>query len=175
MKNNPAHYDVGSILLHWAVALLILLVGLSSFFLNAGSEGFSTIITAFHNAAGAMAMALVIVWFGWRAMHAELPEFEGIGTAERRLMVLINGAINVLLILVPVTGMFLLFALERSLDLGLIEFSYVFSMSQNNLQLLSLAHNVLGKLLLVLALLHSAQAHWHHFGRRDEFVRRLLP
>jgi cytochrome b561 len=40
---------------------------------------------------------------------------------------------------------------------------------------LGLAHNVLGKLLLAIALLHSVHALWHHFGRRDELVRRMLP
>ena len=80
-----------------------------------------------------------------------------------------------LLLLVPGTGILYFFALGKRIDLGVVQLSYAVSMSQPNLKLLGLTHNVLGKLLLAIALLHSVHALWHHFGKRDDLVRRMLP
>ena len=176
MTQPPLHYGNGSMLLHWSVALLILCASLSSFLLtSASSDNAATTIRAFHNLTGTLALGLVIVWFGWRALHAELPKLATIGSGELRFMDMMNCALNVLLLLVPVTGILHLFGLGKSIDLGVFQLSYGVSMSQQNLKLLGLTHNVLGKLLLAIALLHSVHALWHHFGKRDDLVRRMLP
>ncbi len=175
--NKPAeHYDAGAMLLHWSVAVLILCASLSSFFLtSASSDNAAATIRAFHNVTGTLALGLVIVWLGWRALHAELPKLATIGSGEQRFMEVINSIMNVLLVLVPITGILHLFALGKRIDLGVFQLSYAVSMSQPNLKLLGLTHNVLGKLLLAIALLHSVHALWHHFGKHDDLVRRMLP
>jgi superoxide oxidase len=152
MNRPPEHYDTGSMLLHWSVAVLILCAYLSSFFLTSASSHNAT-IRAFHNLTGTLALGLVIVWFGWRARHAELPKLTTIGIGERRFMEVINSIMNVLLVLVPLTGILHLYAIGKTIGN---------------------THNVLGKLLLAVALLHSVHALWHHFGKRDELVRRML-
>ena len=176
MKTAIVRHDIISMLLHWSVALLILFASSLSFFLGgAFSDDVTSAIRTFHNLTGALALGLVIVWFGWRALHEELPKLASIGSGEQRFMGMANGSLNGLLLLVPVTGILYLFALGKSIDLGVFKLSYAISMSQHNLELLGLAHNVLGKLLLAIALLHSVHALWHHFGKRDGLVRRMLP
>jgi cytochrome b561 len=176
MNRPPEHYDAGVMLLHWGVALLILCATLSSFFLNtAFADNAAITIRSLHNVTGTLALGLVIVWFGWRALHAELPKFATIGSGEHWFMDITNGTLNVLLLLVPVTGILHLFALGKSIDLGMFQLSYAVSMSRENVDLTRLTHNVLGKLLLAVAILHSAHALWHHFGKQDELVRRMLP
>ena len=55
--------------------MLILCASPSSFFLTyAFSERTTILIRTFHNATGTLAFALVIVWFVWRAPHAQLPK-----------------------------------------------------------------------------------------------------
>jgi cytochrome b561 len=155
MNKPPEHYDGGAMLLHWSVTVLILCASLSSFFLSTTFSDFAaTSIRAFHNLTGTLALGLVIVWFGWRARHAELPKLTTIGIGERRFMEVINSIMNVLLVLVPLTGILHLYAIGKTMGN---------------------THNVLGKLLLAIALLHSFHALWHHFGKRDDLVRRMLP
>ncbi len=176
MNKPPEHYDAGAMLLHWAVALLILCTSLSSFFLNnALSDSATMVIRTFHNVTGTLALGLVIAWFGWRALHPELPKPATIGSRELQFIEITNGALNVLLLLVPVTGILYLFALGKSIDIGALKLFYAVSMSPQSLSLLGLMHNVLGKLILAIALLHSVHALWRHFGKRDERVRRMLP
>jgi cytochrome b561 len=152
--NKPLeHYDVGAMLLHWSVAVLILSASLSSFFLTHTFSD-TILIRTFHNLTGTLALGLIIVWFGWRAVHAELPKLATIGIGERRFMEIINSIMNVLLVLVPITGILHLYAIGKTIGN---------------------THNVLGKLLLAIALLHSVHALWHHFGKRDDLVRRMLP
>lgn len=170
------HYDTGSMLLHWCVALLVLLVGVSSFFLDeTRSDNISVMARTFHYVAGTLAFALTLVWFAWRAMHEELTRIANIGQSERRIAAGMNGAINVLLFLVPVTGILYVFALGKSIDLGVMDLAFDLSLNERSVTLLGMTHNVLGKSLLGLALLHSFYGLWHHFERRDEMLRRMLP
>ena len=176
MKTAIVRHDNISILLHWSVALLILSASLSSFFLgNAFSNDVTSAIRIFHNLTGTLALVLVIVWAGWRALHEELPKLASIGSGEQRFMEITNGSLNGLLLLAPLTGILHLFALGKNIDLGVLKLSYAISMSQQHLEWLGLAHNVLGKLLMAIALLHSVHALWHQFGKRDSLVRRMLP
>ena len=155
MNKPPEHYDGGAMLLHWGATVLILCASLSSFFLtHTFSDSTTILIRTFHNLTGTLALGLVIVWFGWRALHAELPKLATIGIGERRFMEVTNSIMNVLLLLVPITGILHLFALGKSIGN---------------------TRNVLGKLLLAIALLHSVHALWHHFGKRDSLVRRMIP
>ncbi len=155
MNKLPEHYDSGAMLLHWTVAVLVLCASLSSFFLNSAfSDSTTILIRTIHNVTGTLALGLVIVWFGWRALHAELPKLPTIGIGERRFMEVTNSIMNVLLVLVPLTGILHLYAIGKTVGN---------------------THNVLGKLLLAIALLHSVHALWHHFGKRDGLVRRMLP
>ena len=176
MKTTAVRHDALSIFLHWSVALLILCASISSFFLNAVfSDGTYGSIRTFHNVTGICALIFVIVWLGWRALQPELPKLESISSGEAWFMEITNGVLNGLLLLVPVTGVLYLFALGNSIDLGLFKLGYAFSMSEQNLSLLELTHNVLGKMLLEVVLLHSIQALWHQFWKRDSFASRMLP
>ena len=80
-----------------------------------------------------------------------------------------------LLLFVSATGLLHLFALGKSIDVGVMQASYAVSMSQQNLKLLGLTHDMLGKVLLAIALLHSVHTLWRHFGKRGDLVRRMLP
>lgn len=163
-------------LLHWCVALLVLLVGVSSLFLDeTRSDSISAMTRTFHYSAGFLAFVLVLVWLAWRATHEELTKISNAGTNERRIVAGMNGAINVLLVLVPVTGILYAFALGKSVDLGVTTLVFDVSLSERNVTILGLTHNVLGKSLLGLALLHSLYGLWHHLYRRDEMLRRMLP
>jgi cytochrome b561 len=176
MKTAIGRHGTISMFLHWSVALLILCASLSSFFLgSAFSDDVIIAIRTFHNLTGTLALGLVIVWFGWRALHEEIPKLASIGSGEQRFMEITNGSLNGLLLLVPLTGILHLFALGKSIDLGVLKLSFAISMSQQHLEWLGLAHNVCGKLLLAVALLHSVHALWHQFGKRDGLVRRMLP
>lgn len=176
MKTTVVHHDALSIFLHWSVALLILCAVISSFFLNAAfSNGTNGSIRTFHNVTGMFALLLVVVWLGWRARQAELPRLASISSGEARFMEITNGVLNGLLLLVPITGILYLFALGKSINLGLFKLGYAFSMSQQNLNLLELTHNVLGKMLLAVVFLHSIHALWHQFWKRDSFASRMLP
>ena len=178
MKKSEVHHDAFSILLHWSAALFMLCASLSIFFLYAVfSDGTSGSIQTFHILTGtfALVLVLVIVWLGWRARQAELPKLATISIGEARFMEITNGVLNGLLLLVPVTGILYLFALGQSIDLGLFKLGYAFSMSQQNLNLLELTHNVLGKMLLAVVFLHSIHGLWHQFWKRDSLVSRMLP
>lgn len=173
---TSAHYDVGSMLLHWGVALLVLLVGISSVFLDEDRYGsISGMAQTFHYAAGSLALVVAVLWFVWRLMSVELPSVANVGTVERRIAACINGAINVLLFLVPITGIAYAFALGKHVDLGVTNLAFDLSLSARNVTILGLTHNVAGTSLLGLAFLHSLYGLWHHFKRRDQLLRRMLP
>lgn len=170
------HYDAATMLLHWTVSLLVLLVGLSSFFIgDAGTDASTRMLRTFHYVAGTLVFVLVLGWFAWRATQEELADVPNIGTTERRIVEGMNGAIKILLVLIPLTGILYAFAIGRPIDIGFTTFEFDLSLSVQNTARLGLTHNVLGKGLLGLALLHSLYGLYHHFKLRDGLLSRMLP
>ncbi len=170
------HYDAATMLLHWTVALLVLLVALSSFFIgDAGTDAATRMFRTFHYVAGTLVFVLVLAWFAWRATQEELTDIPNIGTIERRIVASMNGAIKIFLILIPLTGIIYSFAMGQHIDIGFTTFEFDLSLSGQNTARLGLTHNVLGKALLGLALLHSLYGLYHHFMLRDRLLSRMLP
>ena len=171
MTEQRTRHDTISILLHGSLALVTAAVGGSSFFLD-GSAGW---LKTFHNSAGTIALILVVIWLVWRALQNELPQLATIGVNERRVMELTNGALNVLIVVVPILGILDVLGHKDTINLGAFRLSYPLILEEPILRWVSFAHNVLGKLLLVLAAIHSASAIWHHFVVKDGYLRRMLP
>lgn len=169
-------YDTATMLLHWTVALLLLLVALSSLFIEeTRADALSGMLRMFHYVAGTLVFVLVLAWFAWRATREELPDISSIGSTERRIAEGMNGAIKILLVLVPLTGIFYAFSKGGQINLGFTTFAFDLSLREQNIVRLGLTHNLLGKALLGFALLHSLYSLYHHFKLRDTLLRRMLP
>jgi cytochrome b561 len=172
MKQAPDHYSTGSMLFHWGIAVLVFGVGLTSPLLDHRTW---PALSAFHNLGGSLVLVLGVSWFAWRAQQQKLPNLDEITPREQQIMSMANRAIDVLLILAPLSGLVYLFALGGTLDVGLIKLHPAIEASANGVRWLGITHHVLGALLVIISGVHALHAVWHHVHLKDGLLARMLP
>jgi cytochrome b561 len=159
-------------LFHWGIATLVFGVGLTSPLLDHRTW---PALSAFHNLGGSLVLALSVAWFAWRAQQQNLPNLEGIAPREQQIMSMANRAIDVLLILAPLSGLIYLFALGGTLDLGPVKWHPAVETTADGVRWLGIAHHVLGALLVIISGGHALHAVWHHVRLKDGLLARMLP
>ncbi len=152
----PRSYTLGQIVLHWAIAALVvwqLLFGEEMQVLEhpAGADATDLFLANSHIWVGIAILALVVIRIALRLVHGAPPHDD-----SGRFTAMLSGATHlafyVLLIAMPVTG---LLAYFLELPTGDI-------------------HQLGKPLFIVLIALHVAATLWHQFIRHDGILRRML-
>jgi cytochrome b561 len=162
MPTKLEHHETGAMLFHWSIATLVFGVGLTSPLLDHRTW---PALSTFHNFGGGVVMVLAMAWFIWRTTRPSLPKLAGIDPHEQWLMNSANRALDVLLILAPVSGIIYLLMLRGSHEFLPVQWNHS----------VGIVHHVLGALLVVIAGAHSLHSVWHHVMLGDGLLARMLP
>jgi cytochrome b561 len=180
LANTPDRYGSIAILLHWAMAgLIIALAGSGLYMVWLPDVGFDTwkiTLILVHKAVGMVALAVVALRLLWRwanvlpSLAGGLPEWQQV-TAR-----FVHLAFYALMFALPLTGWLMssaggypvpVFDWFNAPDLiGANEYLF---------RLYIVVHRWLGYALLLLLALHAGAALHHHLGLRDDTLRRMLP
>ena len=174
---EPRHrYSTVSILLHWTIAVLllvqILLVG------DAMTEGDDARYwVGLHKALGLSILALTVFRLGWRIVNPAMPLPAGTPRWHRLVARLTHGLFYAVLILLPLTGWLASSAVGRDIDwFGLFNWPLIpIGGGRETAGTLMSVHVSLPKLFYGLVGLHVLAALKHHFINRDNVLRRMLP
>jgi cytochrome b561 len=162
--------------IHWTIAALVvaqLAMGkLSEVEPDEGGGG----LYGWHTSIGLLVLALAVVRTVWRLTRGVPAQPAGTAPWQRRLATLVHAAFYVLLFALPLSGWLLssaegdaVFFFGRPLPL------FAVAGSEEAEELFEQAHELLGNLLLLLAVVHVIAALKHHFIDRDDVLRRMLP
>lgn len=176
LRNSSTSWGLVARLLHWL--LFVLIVG--AWYAVEVHEDFprGTPERAewmrLHFSIGMTIFALVWVRLGWRVsgeVPAEIPGPRLQLLAAR----LVHVALYLLLIAMPVTGLLTTQLEGRAVSwFGLIDIPLFLSLDKETAAVLEDAHGeLLWPALLALVALHAAAALWHHFGLKDDTLRRM--
>lgn len=171
-------YSRVAILLHWAIAALVLAtIPLGIFGASSESAAAQSSVNA-HKSIGILILLLTVIRIGWRLTHKPpaLPEtmtvmLRGIAKATHILF-------YVLLIVLPLSGWWMSSAVPKRHPFGFCLFDVPFLPVPRGFASAGPAHFIhvnLGFLMIGLALLHIAAALKHHFVDRDSVLTRMLP
>lgn len=175
--NISPRYTQFAVVLHWAIALLIVL----NFGLAWSAEDLpkpdKMAVMANHKAVGLTILALTVLRIVWRLIH-KAPEFSSALAAwEVALARVTHALFYVLMLFIPLTGWGMV-----SLGGNPVDWFGVFSVpalpvgSDKALGgVLNESHEVLAIAMLVLFLLHVAGALKHQLVDRDDTMARMLP
>lgn len=172
---QTASYGRTAVLLHWAIALLIVIgftVGLTMVDLPLSPQ--KAKVFAYHKWIGITVLGLALVRVAWRATHAGPPELPMPGwqrLAARATHVLLY----VLMLAIPLAGwMYTSAAGFPVVYLKLVQLPDLVSKDKELAVLLKLVHKVLAWSLSGVVALHLAAALKHHFIDRDATLKRML-
>lgn len=176
LRDTPSGFGLFSRVLHWSMALLILLawlVGTTMEALPKGpprQAGFE-----FHVVLGTLVLLLAAARLLWRLANPYPAPPAGTSALERLTAQAMHLALYAAMLLLPATGVVAAWLDGKPVRLfwtwvvpSLLERDRALAHTVEG------AHEMLGNVLLVLVGLHIAAALWHHFIRRDGVLRQML-
>jgi len=171
------HYPATSKWLHWLVAACVLTTAPVAIAMHRVGEGpTQDMLYNLHKSLGVLILVLMILRLINRlVVGAPMPD-PGIEPWQKTVSSAVHGSLYVLLLVMPVVGYIANSAYGASTPFfGLFDLPMIVQKNEALATQLFAAHRWAGWLLIVLVLMHIGAALQHHFIRRDDVLRRMLP
>jgi cytochrome b561 len=162
---------------HWTIALLVVVNLLLGLYHDDFERSVRAWIMFFHKSIGISVLALSIARLLWRLGHRPPPFDAVLHRYEALLARSVHWLFYVLMIGIPLTGWMLLSSSDRATDFfGLFEIAPLpVSRSDAVHEQLEEAHELLGKLMIGLIVLHVLGAVKHHLQGHRHLIGRMAP
>ena len=178
LKNTTDRWGGISQLLHWTIAILIVLIGIVGLVMGElpRSPKYFWVYTA-HKSLGLTVLALVLVRIGWRLYAGAPRPVPGTPRLQALLASATHGAIYLLILALPLSGWIYdsANALRPFRWFGLVEVPKLVAPDEDLAASAHGAHEWLFWLLMALVAGHAGAALYHHFIQRDATLARMLP
>lgn len=178
LKNTTDRWGGISQLLHWTIAILIVLIGIVGLVMGElpRSPKYFWVYTA-HKSLGLTVLALVLVRIGWRLYAGAPRPVPGTPRLQALLASATHGAIYLLILALPLSGWIYdsANALRPFRWFGLVEVPKLVAPDEALAASAHGAHEWLFWLLMALVAGHACAALYHHFIQRDATLARMLP
>ncbi|MEM7611048.1 MAG: cytochrome b/b6 domain-containing protein [Pseudomonadota bacterium] len=172
--------DYGAIarFFHWAIAALIvlqfLLAELAEWAEDDGERLRQLALLANHKSVGMTILGLAILRVGWRALRSPPTLPSTMPQWQIRASSISHWSLYILLFSLPITGWLMSSATAYSVSwFGLFTFPDLVAPSTSTRDALKLAHETLGKALLVVAVVHILAALKHYLVDKDGVLGRM--
>jgi cytochrome b561 len=174
--NTDEGYGLVHWLIHWATAVLIawlFYLGFTMVDLPLSPQKFEDY--ALHKSLGLTVLALLVLRLIWRSLTPPPPLPDEMKRRDAILAKAVHHGIYVLLVIIPLTGWLYSSATASPPNyFGFFTVPDLIGTSETAGKILRAVHDISGKLLLVLLILHVVGALKHHFVDRDDVLRRML-
>lgn len=178
LRNTQEHYGSVSKLFHWLMFLLILgmlIVGLSLDSID--DKALRSIVIGLHKSTGLLVLTLVCLRALWALMNPKPGSAPGTSPMEHVAERGGHLALYFLMFAMPITGWVM------STAAGYIpDFYGLFSVAAPGIaknkplsELFGQAHEILAWTIIVVVSGHIAAAMYHHYIRKDNILRRMIP
>jgi cytochrome b561 len=171
----PDRYSPLAIALHWAVALLVVVVGVLGLLHDDWPRDTQAMWINRHAVLGLIMLALVLIRLVWRRLHAPPDLPPEVGEFSRKLSHPVHLLLYALLLALPILGIITFIWHGRVFDFGLFKIDAGVTRDKNIFHPTEEWHGYLAYGLFGLAGLHALAALWHHLIRKDGVLRRMWP
>lgn len=172
---SSASYDAISRGLHWCMAALIVAAFALGLTVDVFPKSWEHAVVETHKVIGIAILLLLLIRFGWRLTH-RAPASQESSAALALAARAGHAALYVVMLIVPIIG--LVYAIRRGqgFDFGLFTLPALQAAEPRDVtRPIREWHEWAAYALIALAGLHALAALWHHFIRRDDTLRRMLP
>lgn len=173
----PLRRPLPVMILHW-VTLLLMGVVLTAILVREGVEAraLRAVLINVHKSAGVLVLATAVLRLFVRVTGRPLPAADDQPPLFRWLAGATHGVLYALMFAVPVLGWALSNAHGHPVGVfGLFTLPSLVQEDEDLGDLLGEAHETAAWALIGMVALHAAAALWHHFVRRDNVLRAMLP
>lgn len=169
------HYSAAAIVLHWLVALLLLVafpLGVYMHELPLSPDKLK--LYSYHKWLGITVLMLVAIRLSWRLTHTPPPLQADIASWQRRASAIVHGLMYLLMLAIPLSGWLMSSAKGfQTVWFGVLPLPDLVGKNRELGDLLAEVHEALNFTLLALVVLHVGAALQHHFIERRPFLQRM--
>lgn len=162
---------------HWAIAgLLLLQIPLAFYMVDQplGPDKLSNYAT--HKSLGLLLFTVTALRLAWRLTHPGPPLSSAIARWQRVVARITQFLLYALMFLMPLTGLLRSQAANFPVSFfRLFTMPTITGVNEEFSKGMSAAHELQGTILLVLISAHALAALYHHFLRKDDVLRSMLP
>jgi cytochrome b561 len=171
------HYPATSKLLHWLVAACVLLTASVAIAMTRVGRGpTQDALYNFHKSLGVLILLLMVLRLINRLAAGALAPESAIEPWQKDFSSIVHTSFYVLLLAMPIVGYIANSAFGAATPFfGLFELPPIIGKNEGLATQLFTLHRWVGWLVILLVLIHVCAALYHHFGRGDAVVRRMLP
>ena len=177
LATSPESYDRVLKAVHWSTLLLIAAAYIAIW----GSYAVATkeqeaFLTQLHRSLGVTVFVLTLFRLGWR-WHARIPSLPADLPAIQKMAARVaEYVLYALLVAQPILGILNINARGRRVDFFFLgELPPIVGPDKVLAKQAIAAHQIVAYVLLTLIALHAAAALFHHFVRRDDVLKAMLP
>lgn len=169
-------YALPARVLHWlTAAIVIFMIPAGIYMANASPGPAQDLLFHLHRSFGVVLLPIVIARLAYRLRNPPPPLPRDIPTVQRGLAHAVHGALYALLIVQPIVGWVATSAYRAPIMVfWAFELPPIWPEDRAFSENMLVVHRVLGFMIAIFAMIHIAAALYHHFGRKDAVLMRML-
>jgi cytochrome b561 len=168
-------YDGGAMAFHWAMAILIVVVGVLGLLHDSWPKRTQAAWINRHAVIGLSVWVLLMARFWWRSTHKPPELALDVGEPWRKLSHAVHLLLYALIFVTPIVGIVTFIWHGRMFDFGVFTVNFGVRSNRAIFHPTEDIHGYLAYTLFALAGIHALAALWHHFVRHDSVLLRMWP
>ena len=179
VDNTQRRYGIVAMAAHWTMALLLIgLVLLGVYMTSLPDVGFDkkkVLLVIYHKQLGIIALALAAFRWAWR-FGSILPDLtQGIPEWQAVAARFVHLCFYAFMFALPITGWMMSSAAGIPVEVLGVYLPDIIPYNDTHFQQLIVIHRWLGYALIPFIVVHAGAALHHHFVKRDDTLRKMLP
>lgn len=176
MLAERKRYATSSIVFHWLIAVIVLILLSVSFFLGDLPEHMVPFAVMLHKSFGLSVLFLMLIRLGLIFYHGKPPLPQSVPTWEKVLARGVQYALYLFLLAMPFSGWLMSsFANKAPVFFGLFSVPLPVTPNQELAKNIFFVHQLIAWVLITLLVLHIAGALKHYFIDKDNVTQSMLP
>ena len=176
-RNTSTSYGAITKFLHWSIVILIISQYVIIEAAEEMADGPGQLETvALHKSLGMLVFGLALVRIAWRFLNGRNPPPVPMPRAQRMAAAASHGLLYVLILAQPLSGWLMSSSGGYPVSFfGLFVLPALATKDPGDHEFHEEVHEALFAVLATVALVHALAALYHHFWRKDDTLRRMLP
>lgn len=178
-NSAAARYSRGAVILHWLIAVLIILNVVAAWVSEDMPKPDRAMIIGNHKAIGIMVIGLTVVRIFWRLTKKPPPLVDTLKAWEAALSKVVHAALYFLMLALPLSGWAMSSSFSKGEGISLFGLVSVPALpvgyDKPTTGMYHEMHEIFANLMIALFVLHVAAALKHHLIDKDGTLRRMVP
>lgn len=175
IRNTNDSYGSVAKFLHWLIFILVFVMIVGGFFLGDVPKEYKGVVYNLHKLTGLTILFLMLIRLGWKMTNVKPALPADTTTWQRRAERAVHDLLYLLIIAMPLAGWIGSSSAGKAPHIGGISLTLPVPESEALIDTMFEIHELIAYGIIFLVCVHVAAALYHHYIKKDNILRRMLP